>query len=56
MPSQDWDTGYFGYFLEVSDNLFTWQPLGITQTVADSTYTVTASLSPTMKFYRLRKP
>lgn len=51
-----WDTGYFGYFLEYSDNLFTWQPLGVIPTVAGSAYVVTVPLSPSMRFYRLRKP
>jgi hypothetical protein len=50
-----WDIGYPGYVVDVSDNLFTWQPLGVTPTVVGSAYTVTVSLSPSMKFYRLRK-
>lgn len=51
-----WDIGYPGHVVEVSDNLFVWQPLGLTPTAAGNTYAVSVPLAATMKFYRLRKP
>lgn len=50
-----WDAAQTGYEVDVSDNVVTWQPLGVTPTIAGGNWLVTVPASSTVRFYRLRK-